>query len=394
MVLKFFIIAGEDSGDVLGANLIKALKVRFPECEITGIGGREMLMAGLDRSLFPIQRLSAMGIVEILPRIPEFLKLIKQTVCAVEQFQPHAVITIDSPDFCLRVQKSLKNRKNLAKLIHYVAPTVWAWRPGRAKKIAQFLDGLICLFPFEPAYFTTEGLPAIFAGHPIVNSGIIEAKPDEFLEKYRIKLEKKPKTIGFFCGSRVGELDFSIPLYREIWSRISAEFSDIIAIIPTLPVFEKRLRQEFFGPNVIITTDQGDKKFSVFKACDAAVAVSGTVTLELAIAGIPHLLVYKMSRFSWMILQRIIKTPYAHLGNILLNSPKYHEYIQDCAHVDIIYPDILRLLREKNASEEGVRLSMCLQNLLTPPQGIKESDGSTVEFINSLVSGHCQNNFA
>lgn len=158
MSLKVFVIAGEASGDQLGASLLQALQERVGGIEVRGIGGSAMLKTGLHESLFPIEELSVMGIAEILPRIPIFLRLIGKTVQAIRVFNPDVVITIDSPDFCFRVAEKLAKMGNSAKRIHYVAPTVWAWREGRAAKIARFLDGMICLFPFEPVYFEKKGL--------------------------------------------------------------------------------------------------------------------------------------------------------------------------------------------------------------------------------------------
>lgn len=385
MTRKFFVIAGEESGDVVGADLIRAIKSRFPDCRIKGIGGNAMLAAGLEGSLFPMSTLSIMGIVEILPRIPEFLKLINQTVAAIEGFAPDAVVTIDSPDFCLRVQKSLKNRQNQAKRIHYVAPTVWAWRAGRAKKIAQFLDGLMCLYPFEPPFFTRERLRATFTGHPVLSSGILDARPEDFLKHHGINPVEKPPIIGFLCGSRSRELDFSIPLYQKILTQLRRNFPGIIAVFPTLPRFVERLRREFGDENVIVTEETGGAKFAAFKACDAAIAVSGTVALELAVAGVPHLLVYKMNGISWNIAKLIIHTKFAHLGNILLNNigengAVYQEFLQGQARADLILPTLTHMLGNPQSQKEFADLSRQLIHLLRPP-----SPHHMIDFIESVI---------
>jgi len=170
-----YLIAGEASGDFLGAQLMKAMKVQAPETTFSGVGGDLMIAEGLD-SLFPMEDLSVMGIWEVLPRLRLILKRIKQTKEDILGVKPDVVVSIDAPDFSFRVQKKVRKAYDGAqeiapKLVHYVAPTVWAWRPKRANKIAKFLDGIICLFDFEPDYFTQVGLKAISVGHPMMESG-------------------------------------------------------------------------------------------------------------------------------------------------------------------------------------------------------------------------------
>lgn len=170
------LIAGEASGDILGASLIKELKKQFnnefQHIEITGVGGNEMEKEGL-KSLFPMRDLSVMGVIEVLPRLPLLIKRINQTATHIEKQRPDIVITIDSPDFCFRVVQEIKARNNYKPyMVHYVAPTVWAWRPERAKKVAGLYDAVLCLYPFEPDYFTDEGMSACFTGHSVMENDL------------------------------------------------------------------------------------------------------------------------------------------------------------------------------------------------------------------------------
>lgn len=168
---KVFLIAGEPSGDTLGASLMEGLSEKLNgNVEYAGVGGQGMAAAGLE-SLFPMEDLSVMGVFEVLPRLPLLLRRIRETASQVERLQPDVLVTIDSPDFCFRVIKKLKARACKVPVVHYVAPSVWAWRPGRAKKVACILDHLLCLLPFEPPYFEREGLRATFVGHPVVAGG-------------------------------------------------------------------------------------------------------------------------------------------------------------------------------------------------------------------------------
>tara|TARA_R110002126_G_scaffold13118_3_gene56542 strand:- start:58622 stop:59803 length:1182 start_codon:yes stop_codon:yes gene_type:complete len=337
--LKVFIIAGEVSGDVLGGAVLKSLQ-RAPDVslEVQGIGGDNILASGLNQSLFPMDELSIMGIAEVLPKIPHILKRIKQTVLAIEAFDPDVILSIDAPDFCFRVQKKIRKRGRVnAKQVHYGAPTVWAWRAGRAQKISKFLDGLICLFPFEPSYFEPHGLNAICAGHPVIGSGAMSA--DAAKGRRDIPL-KYTQVIGLLLGSRGGELKYTAGILCETVRRLQAKYPDLQVQVPTLKRIEGRVKallDEYGIKNYYIRTDP-TQKWNVFASCQAALAVSGTVGLELCITKTPHIIAYKMSRFTHGILKHIIRTPYAHLGNVILNKPVIPEFIQDqCKPEEMAY---------------------------------------------------------
>lgn len=337
--LKIFVIAGEVSGDVLGGSVLKSLQKNDDvTLSVRGIGGDNILASGLDESLFPMEELSIMGLAEVLPKIPHILKRIKQTVTAIEDFQPDVVLSVDAPDFCFRVQKAIRKRGKVhAKQIHYGAPTVWAWRAGRAKKISKFLDGLICLFPFEPAYFEPHGLKAICAGHPVVGSGALSA--DGAKGRGDIPLKHK-QIVGLLLGSRGGELKYTAPVLCETLRRLQASYPDLQVQVPTLPRLEDRVKallEEYGIQNYYIRTDPA-QKWHVFASCQAALAVSGTVGLELCITKTPHIIAYKISTLTYSILKHIIRTPYAHLGNIILNKPVIPEFIQEqCKAEEMAY---------------------------------------------------------
>ena len=339
---KIYIIAGEASGDFLAAQLMRSLKEQNPDCEFYGVGGALMEHEGL-RPLFPMRELSVMGIAEIAPKIFSLLKRINETVRDIEDTQPDVIITVDAPDFSFRVQKKIRKRANTkAKQIHYVAPTVWAWRPGRAKKIAQFLDGLICLFPFEPPFFEKEGLKSIAIGHPMMQSGILEAKALPLGDPDKQKL-------GVFFGSRHGELNKMGPVLKESVLKIYESNRNIELIVPTLPhLREKIVAMTNDLPMTVHVDANKDQKWRIFKSCDAAIAVSGTVGLELAIANVPHLIAYKMNPITWQIIKRIIRTRFAHLANILLQKEAVPEFIQDNCTADKISEYAFELLDNDN----------------------------------------------
>ncbi|MEM6810951.1 MAG: lipid-A-disaccharide synthase [Pseudomonadota bacterium] len=344
---KIYIIAGEASGDFLGANAMKALKAQHPNAEFFGIGGALMMEQGL-KPLFPMEELSLMGVFEIAPKLFSILKRIRQTVDHIEEVKPDILLTIDAPDFSFRVQKAIRKRSKIKpKQLHYVAPTVWAWRPKRAQKISQFLDGLICLFDFEPPYFEKYGLKSIAAGHPMM---------EEYEQIIKLPDEKKSasetKKLCVLFGSRHGEIKRVGPTLVEALKVVIQKHDSIELYIPTLPKLEEEVRAltEVFSTPVHISTDP-NKKWDVFSNCDAAMAVSGTVALELSVANLPHVIAYKMSPLTWVFLKRILTTKYAHLGNIILDKPSIPEFIQENCDPGKIARETLTLLDDELARQ-------------------------------------------
>lgn len=339
-----YLIAGEASGDFLGSQLMKSLKVQQPDIQFSGVGGDLMMAEGLN-SLFPMENLSVMGVWEVLPRLRLILKRIKQARDDIIGCKPDIVVSIDAPDFSFRVQKKLRKTYDSApeiapKLVHYVAPTVWAWRPKRANKIARFLDSLICLFDFEPDYFKKAGLPAIAVGHPMMESGLQEAQP-------ALIGGENTKKIGVFLGSRRGELKRTAPVIIESIKKIKAQNPDIELIVPTLPRLKNRVKELILPLDLPITISVEQKdKWALFKACDMAIAVSGTVGLELAAANVPHVIVYKANPMTAAVIKRFIKTPFVHLANIILQKAVVPEFIQENATPEKIVSSALALLKD------------------------------------------------
>ncbi len=371
---KIFILAGEASGDQLGASFIRAYKEIDDRAEFRGVGGPAIIEAGQFESLFPISDLSVMGIAEVLPRLPKLLKRMDQVVDAIHGYNPDIVITIDAPDFSFRIQKRVQKLGLKAKRIHYVAPTVWAWRPGRAKKIAKFLDGLICLFPFEPKYFEDVGLKSVAVGHPILHSPLMKADGARFrVEK---GIDKATPVLGLLFGSRGGELERNAGIMMESAARIAEiRNGSLHIVVPTLQIWEDVLRQSFDGfPCPVTVTSDPRTKYDAFKSCDAALAVSGTVGLELAAGGIPHAILYRINKATYQIVKRLIKTPYAHLANILLQQGVVPEFIQDGATVDKIVPVLERLLNDPfEQSMQKIAFQMAMKKL-QPDQNTNAAD--------------------
>lgn len=326
---KICLIAGEESGDLLGARLMAALKEEISaDTHFVGVGGRLMEEQGL-KSIFAMRDLSVMGIIEVLPRLPKILRRIHQTVTMIKNEKPDLVITIDSPDFCFRVAKAVKEQMNDApKMLHYVAPTVWAWRPERAKKVARLYDGIMCLYPFEPTYFENEGLKARFVGHSVLESGYEHGNGKELRKE--LNIEENEPVLGVLFGSRMGELNKVGPCLRAAVEQIADQQKNCHVLSPTLPHLERQVKNLLEGlPCKVHVISDVKKKWDCFSAMDKAFATSGTVGLELAVAGVPHVIAYKMNPISWQIIKRKVTVDYAHLANILLNEPVVGEFIQD-----------------------------------------------------------------
>lgn len=342
------IIAGEASGDFLGGQLIHALRVLWPDIEVSGVGGPHMKDAGLT-SLFPYEELSVMGVAEVLPKLPGLIARIHKTAMHILKTKPDIVVSIDSPDFCFRVIKAVRNnmkKEELPKFIHYVAPTVWAWREGRAEKISKFLDGLICLFDFEPPYFEKNGLKACAAGHPLVEGEAINASGQRFRDEFGIA--RSEITVGALFGSRVGELKRTGPVIRDALIALAGKMSEPPHIIaPTLPHLESRvfeLLRDYPGPMHIVT--EKEHKWDAFKSMNAAIAVSGTVGLELAALQVPHVIAYKMNPVTAMFVKRMVKVRFAHLANIMADKEIVPEFIQNNCKPEAIADKAFQLLIE------------------------------------------------
>lgn len=378
--MNIYLIAGEASGDVLGGKLMASLKAASSSTlSMAGIGGANMLEQGLEQVL-PIEELSVMGVSEILFQLPRLLKLLDATVRDIEARQPDILVTIDAPDFNFRVAERLKKRGHYkGQIIHYVAPTVWAWRPGRAKKVAGFLDGLLCLYPFEPPYFTAHGLKTAFVGHSIVEEAPEKADPLHFRSNCGMK--DGDKALGVFFGSRHGELKRLSGVICETTEYVGENVDNLHLIVPTLPHLEYDVRSALDGCGMPfhITTAK-DEKWSAFRACDAAIAVSGTVGLELAYAGVPHVIGYKMSVANYSIAKMLIKTKYAHLGNILMQELIVPEFIQGACRSENMAAELIDLIENAQAQTAQRLAFQKLRTRLHNEERIAPSDAAA-QFI-------------
>ncbi len=321
-----FLIAGEHSGDALGARLMAALKTQSAgRTGFAGVGGPRMEAEGLD-SLFPMSDLSVMGLAEVLPRVPKLLRRLRQTVAEIKARRPSAVVTIDAPDFCFPVAKRLKGLG--IPLIHYVAPQVWAWRPGKAKVAAKLFDRLMVLLPFETPYFEAVGLSSTFVGHPVVEIAADGGDGQAFRRRHGIPAEAP--LICVLPGSRGNETARLLPVFGDTLALLRKSLPDLRAVMPTVEAVAEQVAAAAAGWTLtpLITRDQADKH-EIFAAADAALAASGSVTLELAVAKTPTVIAYKLNPLTALLARRLVRVRYINLVNLILNRQALPEFLQE-----------------------------------------------------------------
>ena len=348
---KIYLIAGEASGDALGSRIIENLKGKV---DIIGIGGPLMKKQGM-KSLFPMEELSLMGFVEILPHLPKLIKRINQTVDDIIAQKPDMVVTIDAPGFNFRVQKKLRKKlgKDAPYLMHYVAPTVWVWKPKRAEKISKFLDGLMVILPFEPPYFEKHGLKTFFVGHSILESGADKGKRKVFRDK--IKAKKDEMVVCILPGSRKGEVERLMPVYKNVIEKAGHMHDHVKFILPAMDSVKAEIKAHLKHWDAKIRVVSQKDKWDAFAGSDIALAASGSVALELGMAKLPMVIAYKVSAVSAWIFRRFAKVPFVCLINILKQKQVVPELIQENCQAEKIYNELNWLI--ENASEREIQKS-------------------------------------
>jgi len=350
--MQFYIIAGENSGDLIGARLINHLRSKavgdLGEFEFFGIGGNRMKEAGQD-SLFSMDEINMMGFFEILPHIFRINKLIDQTVEDIIVKNPKIVVTIDSPGFTFRVAKRLRELAPHIKLLHIVAPSVWAYKPGRAKKYAKIYDKLLTLLPFEPHYFTMHGLSSICIGHPALEQ---EFYSDSKELRAELDITDEHKVIAITPGSRRGEIMRHMPIISQVLDELATTHKiKAVFVQPdesNVSVISKFLENSKF--DYIFSTD----RLKAFAAADCALAKSGTNTLEIAASGTAMIVGYKLHPVTFFAIKMMLRIKYASLINIIANREIIPEYIQSDFNAENVTHALSELLNDKDRARNQV----------------------------------------
>ena len=357
--IKIFIIAGEVSGDVLGAKIMREM----PNAKFIGIGGENMERAGL-KSLFPISDLAVMGAVEVVAHARTLTRRIRETVDAIIKEKPNIVLTIDSPGFARsvigRLRKLPAGRNLIAnglKFHHVVAPQVWAWRPARAKKYARIFDKLYAFFDFEVPYFTKYGLSTMAVGHPI-SDGLIG-------KKY---VGNDSNIIAIIPGSRMSEVKRLMPMLRDVAHRIYAQNPNYGFVIPTVETTHEYIANAVRNWGVPVKLISADKRYDLYSKTFIAIAASGTVSAELAMIHVPAIIVYKMNPITVWLARRVIRVNWVSLVNILLNRGVYPELLGPRATVENIMAEFSKLTNDK-ARKKMIRELATADSLWQNPYG-------------------------
>ena len=361
--MKLFLLAGEASGDRLGAELMRGLRQLKPDVRFRGIAGPEMQSEGLD-SLFDMAELSVMGLAEVLPKYFALKRRLDQTVAEVLAWKPDVLVTIDSPDFCLRVARAVRAADPSIRTCHYVAPSVWAWRPGRAKKMAAYIDHVLALLPFEPPYMQAEGMACDFVGHPVAEQAAVTSKQiAQFQADFG--LDPARRSLVVLPGSRASEIKRLLPIFCKVVAQPC--FAEFQLIFPTLPHLEPLLRAEIdaLAQDTVLVTgagltaaDAAEQRLVAYGAATAALAASGTVSLELAAAGTPMVIAYDMGFISRMVIGAMLKIDTVTLVNLVSETRAVPEFIGKDCKAERIAPALQQILDAPDAQAQAIKTTM------------------------------------
>ena len=344
---KIYIVAGEPSGDILGDQLIKSLQTKFDSPIFNGVGGEKMQSNNF-RSLFDMSHISIFGIFPVIKKLFFLLRKINDVVNDIVQIKPDIIILIDSPDFNHRVAKKVKRYLPDIPIICYVAPTVWAWRHGRAKKMSKYFNYLLSVIPFEVNFFEKYGLKTTYVGHPFIEK---VKKIDDKNFSNQLDLLNGDKTIIFLPGSRRSEIERHSPIMSQAIEYLRSQDLKINILIAT---GHKQLDQirEYFPDIKVITDDK--EKYSLFKIADFACAASGTVTLELGLTETPTIVIYKMDKFTWFFISRMVKVKFVSLVNLILGRESSKELLQDNYTKENLIDEINKLLLDSEIQKKQI----------------------------------------
>jgi lipid-A-disaccharide synthase len=326
---KIFLIATEESGDRLGANLMKVLRQRLGDAvRFEGVGGRSMAREGLV-SRFPIEELSIIGLAAVVKHLPKILRLIRETATAVTEAKPDILVIIDSPDFTHRVARRVRAADSLIPIVDYVSPSVWAWRPGRARAMLSYVDHVLALLPFEPAaYQRLRGPPCSYVGHPLTEQlAALRPGADE-----QTRRDQAPPVVLVLPGSRRSEIRHHMVVFGQTLGRLRDDGVAFELVLPTMPHLQEAIAEALAAwpvqPRIVVGEQE---KRAAFRIAHAALAKSGTVTLELALSGVPMVTAYRTGSAEAWILRKAIKVNSVILANLVIGENVVPEFLQeDC----------------------------------------------------------------
>ncbi|APG28964.1 lipid-A-disaccharide synthase [Syntrophotalea acetylenivorans] len=347
MQRRVLVVAGEASGDLHGANMIRAAKDIDPNLCFFGVGGPRMKQAGCD-ILLPAEELEVMGLVDVVGHLPVLwraFKSLKKILNSPER--PDVLVLIDFQEFNLLLARQA--RKAGVPVVFYVGPTVWAWRRGRVKRYARAVDRLAVIFPFEPAYYADEDIEVEYVGHPLLDEARATRQRDDYLQE--LGLDSSRPVVGIFPGSRNSELKYNLPTMLEAAERVALQLPGVQFLLPVAPSFDlEAMRQRIESCMLPILLVRGSI-YDVANACDAVLTVSGTVTLQIALVGTPMAILYKTASLNYAIAKRVVNLPHIGLPNIVAGREVVREFIQDQATAETVAEELIKILTDAQYQE-------------------------------------------
>ncbi len=360
-----YLVAGEASGDVLGARLMAALKQSRPGMSFAGVAGPRMLAEGMD-TLFPMAELAVMGLVEVLPRLLKLRQRMLSVVADIAARNPDVVVTVDSPSFGLQVLRRIAPLG--IKRAQYVAPQVWAWRENRVRKFPGLWDELLCLLPFEEAYFARHGLHARFVGHPVLQSGADTGNAGRFRQRHGLAADAP--VLVLMPGSRRSEAPRLLPVFAQTVALLRTDCPDLVPVVPVSHAVAELVQAATatWPVRPIIVTDLDDKH-DAYAAAAAALTKSGTSTLELALAGVPMAVTYRVNPVSAVMARRLIRVPHVAMVNLLAGRAIVPELLQEACNPRTLADTVLTLLRDPAIADAQRTATSAAVATLRPPSG-------------------------
>ena len=372
----FALVAGETSGDILGAGLIKALKQQYPDARFVGIGGPRMIEQGFE-SLYPMERLSVMGLFEVLGRLGELLKIRKELLGKITEMKPDVFIGIDAPDFNLALEKKLKLRG--IKTVHYVSPSVWAWREKRVFKIKEAVDLVLCLFPFEVAFYQKHNVNAVCVGHTLADA--IDLKTDTQAARQTLKLNSNNAVVALLPGSRQGEVSRLGEVFLEAANIIRQKIPHVQFVIPAANDDRKlQIEDMLKSKNLSDTRLLDGQSREAMAAADVVLMASGTATLEGMLLKKPMVVSYKLSALTAYFVRKMLKQPFVALPNLLAGKELAPEILQEAATPENLANAVLHFLQDTSATENMQSEFLALHHELR-----RDADQASAQAIIDLI---------
>lgn len=387
LAVRLFLVAGEHSGDILGGKLLRALRGALGvQLEIAGVGGERMEAEGL-LSIFPLSDVAVMGPVAIAKRLPRLIARVNQTVAAAVEFRPDAVVIIDSPEFTHPIAKRIRSRLPGVPIIDYVSPTVWAWRPGRARKMAVYVDHLLALLPFEPEVHRTLGGPrCTYVGHPLVERAEWIRSQDSDGLAERLGLDRSRPIIVVLPGSRPNEVQSLSSAFGAALGKLALRHEALQVLIPVVPAVRSLVADQIGRwPVKPVLVEGEEDKFAAFRLATAALAASGTVTLELAVAGAPMIVAYRVDRIAYHVLKVLIKAPSIVLANLILGRSVFPEFIQGDVNPDLLADALDRLITDSPERKVQLEALGAIDELMAPPASSPSVAAAEIVLQHALV---------